>query len=320
MEIRTVALLGAGAIGAYFIPGLSLVLGQNFCVIAEGERADRLKENGIVVNGKQYYPQVLSAEEAGAKGIDLLLVATKYNGLFDALDDIRTIVQMGIVTGRDLADPAGTMVVSTLNGIDSEEIIGKVIGPQRVINGLMKMNSERSGNEVVIDARGCEGLIFGEQGTSEKTERCEAIETLLNTAGIKCRFTGDIVTEQWQKFELNISNNLPQAVFGVGFGSYTDSRHMGYLHDCLAYEVVVTAAKHGIKIKFEQNIRGRARADARFSTLQDLDAGRETEIEMLAGVLMDKAQEVDVPVPFTEYTYHAIKILEEKNAGLFDYE
>ena len=41
MEFRTVALIGAGAVGAFFIRGLSNVLGNNFCVIAEGERAER---------------------------------------------------------------------------------------------------------------------------------------------------------------------------------------------------------------------------------------------------------------------------------------
>ena len=55
MKINKVALLGAGAVGAYFIWGLSEKMGNNFCVAAKGERKERLEKNGIIINGKQYF-------------------------------------------------------------------------------------------------------------------------------------------------------------------------------------------------------------------------------------------------------------------------
>ena len=58
---------------------------------------------------------------------------------------------------------------------------------------------------------------------------------------------------------------------------------------------------------------------ARYSTLQDLDAGRHTEIDMFSGALMRMGRALGVPTPYNEYTYHMIKALEEKNDGLFDY-
>ena len=54
-------------------------------------------------------------------------------------------------------------------------------------------------------------------------------------------------------------------------------------------------------------------------TLQDLDAGRHTEIDMFSGALMAMGKELGIPTPYNEYTYHLIKALEEKNDGLFDY-
>ena len=50
---------------------------------------------------------------------------------------------------------------------------------------------------------------------------------------------------------------------------------------------------------------------ARYSTLQDLDAGRHTEIDMFSGAL--------IRTPYNEFAYHMIKALEEKNDGRFDY-
>jgi len=47
--------------------------------------------------------------------------------------------------------------------------------------------------------------------------------------------------------------------------------------------------------------------------------GRHTEIDMFSGALMRMGQELGIPTPYNEYTYHMIKALEEKNDGLFDY-
>ena len=58
---------------------------------------------------------------------------------------------------------------------------------------------------------------------------------------------------------------------------------------------------------------------ARYSTLQDLDAGRHTEIDMFSGALMRMGKELGIPTPYNEYTYHMIKALEEKNDGRFAY-
>ena len=58
---------------------------------------------------------------------------------------------------------------------------------------------------------------------------------------------------------------------------------------------------------------------ARYSTQQDLDAGRHTEIDMFSGALMRMGRELGIPTPYNEYTYHMIKALEEKNDDLFDY-
>ena len=54
---------------------------------------------------------------------------------------------------------------------------------------------------------------------------------------------------------------------------------------------------------------------ARYSTLQDLDAGRHTEIDMFSGTLVRMGKELHVDTPFNEFAYHAIKCLEEKNSG-----
>ena len=91
MKIQSVALLGAGAVGAYFIYGMSEKMGEKFCVVAEGERYNRLKENGIIINEKKYELNVKTPEEAA--GADLLLISTKYDGLVNSLQECYDVVR-----------------------------------------------------------------------------------------------------------------------------------------------------------------------------------------------------------------------------------
>lgn len=85
MEIKTVAVLGAGAVGSYVIWGLSRRKDIRLGVIAEGERAERMKK-GCLINGTVYHPEVWTPQDA--RETDLLIVALKYGALPAALNII----------------------------------------------------------------------------------------------------------------------------------------------------------------------------------------------------------------------------------------
>lgn len=78
MKIQSVAVLGAGAVSSYVIWGLSERKDIKLGVIAEGERAGRLKK-GCRINDVTYHPDVWTPQEA--HGIDLLIVCLKYGAL-----------------------------------------------------------------------------------------------------------------------------------------------------------------------------------------------------------------------------------------------
>ncbi|MBQ9155168.1 MAG: NAD(P)-binding domain-containing protein, partial [Eubacterium sp.] len=101
-KIKTIAVLGAGAIGAYVIYGLKEQYKENLWIIAEGQRAERLKKDGLIINDETCELQVKTPEEA--RGVDLLIVSVKYGAL-------RAILPM---VGR-IAD-RNTTVMSLLNG------------------------------------------------------------------------------------------------------------------------------------------------------------------------------------------------------------
>ena len=122
----------------------------------------------------------------------------------------------------------------------------------------------------------------------------------------------------WYKFSLNISKNLPQAIINCGQGAYTDSEHVAYISERMRLEVVAVAEAKGIDIHDADAPAARNSGilpDARYSTLQDLDAHRPTEIDMFSGTLIRMGKELGIEVPFNEFAFHAIKALEEKNCG-----
>lgn len=308
MKIKTVAVLGAGAVGSYVIWGLSNRKDIRLGVIAEGERAERMKK-GCIINGITYHPEVWTPQEA--KGTDLLLVALKYGALPGALESIRTI------TGEH------TTVMSLMNGVDSEEIIAKEIGAAHILHALIKVASHKEGNGYCFNPETTIGIIFGELTAPYQSERVQAIEDLFADTGLHYRAIEYIKEEMWCKFRLNVGNNLPQAVLGAGVGCYRDSMHMKEISNKLREELEAIAAAKGIDIRKADDSSSHGSAvppSARYSTLQDLDAGRHTEIDMFSGALIRMGKELGIPTPYNEYTYHIIKALEEKNDGKFDYQ
>lgn len=304
MEIKTAAVIGAGAIGSYFIAGLSPKLKDGLWIVAEGERKHRLSENGITVNDRKIPLHVKTPEEA--KGADLVLVTVKYGALEAALPMIEKIVD------------SHTIVLSPMNGVDSEEVIGERIGMEHMVYSMIKIASERKEDRISYNPETTQGIFFGEKDGQE-SERIKALSELFSGTQVHYHVCDNIEQDIWYKYALNISKNLPQAIINCGLGAYNDSQHVAYISKRLREEVVQVAAALGIDISDENNISGKSATfspEARFSTLQDLDAKRPTEIDMFSGTLIRMGKELSVETPFNEFAYHAIKALEEKNRGV----
>ena len=291
-----------------WIWGISSLDDVELGVIAEGERAERIKNEGCLINDKVYHPQVWTPKEA--KKADLLVVALKYNALLPALPSIKEAV------GEN------TVVMSLMNGVDSEEIIAKEVGASHLLYSVIKIASHKEGKGFYFAPETTIGIIFGELGAPFDSERVQAIEELFGRTEIRFRATKYIREEVWSKYRLNVCNNLPQAILGAGVGCYRDSVHMKAISDKLKEELEAIALAKEIDMSKVENTstqRSAVPPSARYSTLQDLDAGRQTEIEMFSGALIRMGKELGIPTPYNEYTYHMIKALEEKNEGVFDY-
>ncbi len=113
-EIQKVAILGAGAMGAYFATRFSET-GFSTCLIARGQRFEKLQKDGLIVNSKHYNIPVVNPETA-AEPVDLLIVALKHHHLAGAIHGLENII------GNS------TTIISIMNGLESEDIIGAIYG------------------------------------------------------------------------------------------------------------------------------------------------------------------------------------------------
>ena len=327
MKIKSVAVLGAGAVGSYVIWGLS----EKKDIRLWTTMVDRMPNRGemtstasraFFINSmvpgaahskgsrdtREYHPEVWTPEEA--HGVDFLIVSLKYGALPGALDDITAI------TGEN------TVIMSLMNGVDSEEIIAEKVGAEHLLHAVIKVASHKENDGYVFNPEATLGIIFGEVSAPYDSERVQAVLDLFSGTGLHYRATDCILEEIWSKFRLNVCNNLPQAILGAGVGCYRDSVHMKAISDGLRAELMAIAEAKGIDISKADVSSGRGSAvppTARYSTLQDLDAGRHTEIDMFSGALIRMGKELGIPTPYNEFTYHMIKALEEKNDGRFDY-
>ena len=170
-EIKTVALIGLGAIGSFLASNLQRVLGENLRIVAGGARKERLERDGIVVNGVPFHFRVVAPEEETGYA-DLAIVITKITGLSQALEDMRRQI------GPD------TIIMSPLNGVESEERVAAVYGWDRVLYSLARVSVVMDGNQVSYNSSRA-SIEFGEKYNQEPSDRVLAVKRLLESAGIR---------------------------------------------------------------------------------------------------------------------------------------
>ena len=119
-EIKKVAFLGAGALGAAYISKFIDAGDFEAVVVADGERYGRLGSDGLIVNGRQYRFPVVRPDERSTAA-DLIIVALKHHHLEGAVNGLNNLVD------------GNTTIISVMNGLDSERTIAAVYGQEAIL-------------------------------------------------------------------------------------------------------------------------------------------------------------------------------------------
>lgn len=302
--IGRVCVVGAGVIGSLFAGHLAQVV-EVSVLTRRREHADALNEAGLRVSGRAELSArvVAAADPAELEPFDVGIVATKANGLEAAAASL---------AGRF---PDAT-IVTTLNGLGAEEIV-RAHGDWPIVSGVTFMSGTKHSDTHVEYVLDTETWL----GPYEETpfERVEEIADLIARAGLKVEAMPDLRPAQWSKLIFNATVNSVAALTGLPhdahFAAEESAADLGHLVHELVDEGKAVAAAAGIPLHddpWEMNVHATRRGSAHYpSMLEDVEAHRKTEIDLITGALIREAERHGVAVPLHTAVYRLVKAKED---------
>lgn len=300
--IKRISVIGAGAMGSVYAAKLFEMDKDCISLLAKGERLKRLKNRGLIVNEKHYALPVTRVQEKGPPS-DLIIVAVKHHHLPEAIQDMK----------NRIGDH--TVVLSVMNGIESEEQIGAVYGMDKVLYAVaVGIDALRRGNNTTYTTQG--KIYFGEAENLVLTDRVKQLQSLFDQAGIAYETPEDMIRIVWWKFMINVGTNQTSAVLRAPFSVLQTSKDARELMASAMREVMEVAKEKRVHL-FEEDVENwysvlsGLSPQGRPSMLQDIEAERKTEVEMFAGKMIQLGKELGIPVPVNETFFRIIKVIEQ---------
>jgi len=306
MRINSVLIAGAGAIGLCVAETIYKYDPNCVSILAKGERLERYRKNGLMVNGEKLDIRFGSGEKA-----DLIIVACKFHHLDQIVEDILPSVDKN------------TIILSLLNGISSEEIIGQKLGRERLPLAMVL------GTDAFHMAEGTtytlKGFIHFGDAEGNNGEREKSIAEFFTRAGVAFVLEPDMKRKFWFKYMMNVGVNQTTAVLRLPYGAIQTNGGKDEIPEARLLaakamrEVIAVANAKGIDLNESDiensfNVTNLLSPAGCTSMCQDVLAGRKTEVEMFSLALMDLAKEYNIPVPVNETLYLEIRAIEKKAA------
>jgi 2-dehydropantoate 2-reductase len=301
-DISQVIVIGLGALGTIYAAKLQRYNPDCVRVLVDRERLERYQTQGILLNGvRQDFHYILP--DPGQDKADLILVATKADGLPGAIDAVQHFVH------------EETTLIALLNGISSEDRIAARYGADKVLHSFfVGHGSTRVGNAITFDGVG--RIIFGEANAHGRTPHVETVCKFFDRAGIEYEVPDDILFAQWSKFVLNVGINQASAVLRATYGAFVTSPTTHAIAIELIQEAMAVARKVGIQnvdamLPWCENFIRNMPPAFKSSMLQDIEAGNKTEVAIFGEAVCALGQQYAVPTPLNATFVKLIWALEE---------
>ena len=298
--IERVCIVGAGVIGSLYAAHLAQVV--DVCVLTRrSDHTRALNEDGLRVSGRHDFVATLAAaaDPDELPGVDLAILATKATDLEAAAARLQ---------GRF----PDAVVMTVQNGLGAEELVRRY-GDWPLVSAVTFMSGTRHADthvEYVLDTETWLGP-YGD--TSQAT--VDVVAALLVRAGLKAKALADLRPAQWSKLIFNATVNGVAALTGLPhdfhFAAREGTYDLGHVVFGLVEEGKRVAAAAGISLHddpWEMNVLATQRGSAHYpSMLEDVEARRPTEVELINGALVREARRVGVETPLHDALYALVK-------------
>lgn len=302
MEIKTVSIIGLGALGILYAHHLSRHMPKaNLRIIADEDRIKRYETEGVYCNGERCDFTYITPE-APCEPADLILFTVKYDGLKEAVHSVKNHV------GEH------TVMLSALNGITSEAVIGEVYGMDKVLYCVAQgMDAVKAGNQLTYENRGM--LCFGGREPNVTTDQVKRVAAFFDQVNLPYEMVPDMYTKLWSKFMLNVGVNQTVAVYQSNYGEIHREGPAREMMIAAMREVLLLSEKEEIHltetdIDYWLVVLDTLSPEGKPSMAQDVEAKRYSEVELFAGTVLKLGEKHGIDTPVNQELYTKIKSIE----------
>lgn len=304
MSIKKVSIIGMGALGVLFGGILTKKLGkENVDFVVNKDRKARFFKYGLTSNGEACDFYLVDEDEKG-RPVDLLIFAVKGVDLESAIDSARNKVS------------DNTIILSLLNGVTSEEIIGEAFGFDKLVYCIAQgMDAVKIGNQLTYTNIGqlCIGIMDEDPKMREKLEK---VANLFDRTAIPYKVEADIRHRLWSKFMLNVGVNQIVMIYEGNYGTVQRQGEARQLMIEAMEEARILANLEGINVSKNDldqyvNLIDTLDPEGMPSMRQDGLLGRKTELDLFAGTVLKLAKKYKVKVPVNQMIFDRVKEMEQ---------
>lgn len=301
-EIKNILICGIGAVGSIYADKIQSFDSAHLRVLVDKERFAKYKKEPVIFNGRELDFNYVLPEENDFKA-DLIIIATKFAGLYEARKNIKNFVK------------DDTIILSLLNGVTSEEILAETYGWDKLLLSYFIGHSAiREGRNIRHDDVNI--IVFGDRENSVASENVARLKAFFDKAGIKYRIPLDMKYSLWLKFMLNVAANQSTAILRMTFGEMLENKKFMEFAVNIMKEVQAVAKAEGVKNTddmIEKTIEhlNTMIPDGKTSMLQDVEAGRKTEVDMFAGTMVRLGKKHNIPTPYNQVFKEMFEIIHE---------
>lgn len=306
MDGLRILVIGAGAMGSLFGGRLALAGHQVSLIDVWQEHLAAINAHGLslTLGGETHIAHCAATrpEDFAGGPIDFALLFTKSYQNRAALAAVARFLG------------AGTPILTLQNGLGNVETIAEWVSPERIIAGTTTFPSVLEGPGRIASAGGGKTRLMTVSG--QRTRVLEQIAAALDQAGLHCEIDEHVEATIWEKVAFNAALNALTTIARAPVKAIADSDHGRELAGKVVEEVLAVALAKGIPVNGEAvqasvKMALREHREHKPSMLQDLLAGRRTEVDAINGAVVRQAAQLNIPVPMTETLWRLVKLIED---------
>lgn len=303
-EIKTVLVVGAGAVGGYF-GGLLCKGGKEISFLLRPRTYAEVSKGGLTIQSPlgdfRVRPRLIQ-KASEVDSVDLILLAVKCYDVSSALDQIAPLVEKG------------ALILTLQNGVDTEERVLSYFKKDCAVAGVAYITSRLARPGVIEHYR--RGIIALGELSGEESLRVRQIHRLLSDAGITCHLSSQIRKAKWEKLCWNATFNPLSVILEHPISLILETPSLLQVVRDGISEVIAVAEAEGIRLKpnvIEETIAASDQFKEYYTSMyEDYEGGRPTEIEHLNGDLVRRANRRGIAAPIHQTLYALVKGLELK--------